>query len=79
MMTPEAKQVELEEFEWFSDMRRTPTQSWAQYHEITWHPLIRFLFIARDYGIEYHTKKLSAAEALERHQERLAAETPPLP
>lgn len=84
-MTPEARQVELEQFEWFSDMRRTPTQSWCQFHEVTWHPLIRFYFIARDYGINPSTKKLSPSEAVERYDDRLerwvraAAETPPLP
>jgi len=79
MITPEARKLEAESQLEFSEMRRTPTQSWCQFHEVRWHPLIRFIFIARDYGIVPLNKKLSAAEALERHQLRLEAETPPLP
>jgi len=79
-MTPEVRQVELEEFEGFSDMRRTPTTSWSQFpNKNKVHHLIRFSYLAKKLGVYSEPRILSGAEALERHRERLAAaQTPPL-
>jgi hypothetical protein len=73
-MTPEVRQIELEEFEPFSDMRLTPTEGWnviahREFKET--HPMVRFYFIAREHGINFRPRKLTAAEARERFLQRL--------
>ena len=74
-MTPEARQVELEEFLPFSDMTLTPTPGWnsVAQKEAT-RPLVRFVFIQTEYGLQQHRANKMGPEAAVAHfEKRLAA------
>lgn len=73
-MTPEARQLEELHHERFSDMRCIPTHHWAQHPEIEWHPLVRFVFIAREYGVDYYRPvRMGPDAAIAHFEKRLAA------
>lgn len=71
-MTPEARNLELEEHKNFSDMRCTPTHHWVNLaQENDTRPTAHFYHIARQYGIRYRPTRLGPAAAVEHFRERL--------